>query len=100
MTDMHLKQAVQTILASFLEQRQTSDEDIAQDVYRTIRDEANLLLERESICNVFDSDPFGLMRPDEDDNEDDVKEKEKNSDMIERVKVRNIMMCIYIRWCF
>lgn len=87
MTDQHLKQAAQTILASFLKQRQSSNDDIAQDVYRTIRDEANLLLERESICNVLDSDPFGMTKPDADDDEDDVKEKTKNADMIGRVKV-------------
>lgn len=86
-----LKQAAQTILQTFLEKRQSSNEDIAQDVYRTIRDEANLLLERESICNVFDSDPFGITRPDEDDDEDETKEKEKNADMIKRVKVRPSM---------
>jgi hypothetical protein len=93
MTDQHLKQEAQTILASFLKQRQSSNDDIAQDVYRTIRDEANLLLERESICNVLDSDPFGMTKPDADDDEDDVKEKTKNADMIERVKVG---LCMYL----
>ena len=92
MTELRLKQAVQTILNSFLEQRQSSHADIPQDVYRTIRDEADLLLQRESICDVFDSDPFGLVKPDDDGDDDDdeetVKDKEKNADMIARVKVR------------
>ena len=88
MTDLRLKQAVQTILNSFLEQRQSSHADIPQDVYRTIRDEADLLLHRESICDVFDSDPFGLVKPDDDDDEEAVKDKEMNEDMIARVKVR------------
>lgn len=88
MSNPYLKQAVQTILNSFLEQRQSSHADIAQDVYRTIRDEADLLFQRESICDVFDSDPFGLVKPDDDDDEEAVKDKEKNADMIARVKVR------------
>lgn len=88
MTELRLKQAVQTILSSFLEKRQSSHADIPQDVYRTIRDEADLLLQRECICDVFDSDPFGLVKPDDDDDEETVKDKEKNADMIARVKVR------------
>ena len=88
MSDERLKEAVQTILSSFLEQRQSSHDDIAEDVYRSLRDEANLLLEREAIYNVFDSDPFGLVKPDDDADEDDVREKEKNNDMIARCKVR------------
>ena len=88
MVDLRLNEAVQSILQTFLEQRKSSNEDIAQDVYRAIRDEANLLLERESICNVFDSDPFGLTRPDEDDDKNDTKVKEKNADMLEQAKVR------------
>jgi hypothetical protein len=91
MSDLRLKQAVQTILASFLEQRQSIHDDIAQDIYRTIRDEASLLLERETICDVFSSDPFGLVKPDDDDTDDDVKKKEKNSDMIARVKASTVL---------
>ena len=58
-----LQQAVQSTLSSFLQQRLASDyADIAQDVYRTLRDEAHLLLERQLICDALDSDPFELMR--------------------------------------
>ena len=87
MTDMSLKQAVQTILSSFVGQRKSCHDDIAEDVYRTIRDEANSLLERELICNVFDSDPFGLIKT-ENKNDDDVEDRLKNVEMIARIKVR------------
>ncbi|KAL7475472.1 hypothetical protein ACHAW6_001382 [Cyclotella cf. meneghiniana] len=91
MPDLRLKQAVQSVLSSFLEQRRSTHDDIAQDVYRTFRDEANLLLERELIFNSFDSDPFGVMKMEGamdggDTNDHDRQEKKKNSDIIARVK--------------
>eukprot|EP00804_Cyclotella_cryptica_P019657 CCRYP_013993-RA/>CCRYP_013993-RA protein AED:0.03 eAED:0.03 QI:104/1/1/1/1/1/2/189/438 len=87
MPDLHLKQAVQSTLISFLEQRRSAHDDIAQDVFRTFRDEAALLLERELIFNCFDSDPFGMMKTDGGDaDNDDLEEKKKNTEIIARVK--------------
>lgn len=88
MSDERLNEAVQTTIDSFLKQRQSSNDDIAQDVYRALRDEANLLLEREAIYNVFDSDPFGLVKSDDEADDEDMKDKEKNADIIARCKVR------------
>ncbi|KAL7524770.1 hypothetical protein ACHAXR_000710, partial [Thalassiosira sp. AJA248-18] len=87
---------------------------IAQDVYRAIRDEAHLLLERQLVCDALDLDPFELMRvssagdaddiiggddgaggdDDADDNEgndkidndEELLEKKKNGEVIARVK--------------
>lgn len=105
----NLKLAVQSSLASFLSTRLTSNGDIAQDVYRTIRDEAHLLLERQLISDALDSDPFELMKMpspscDDDDDVDEEEEqnddddgsvlldKKKNREMIERFK--NMMSVI------
>ncbi len=109
----NLKLAVQSSIASFLSTRLTSNGDIAQDVYRTIRDEAHLLLERQLISDALDSDPFELMKMpssscDDDDNVDEEEEqnedddddddgsvlldKKKNREMIERFK--NMMSVI------
>jgi hypothetical protein len=89
MSDLHLKQAVQSTLSSFLEQRRSTHDDIAQDIYRALRDEANLQLERELICSSLDTDPFGLVRDvdGEEDSGEDADEKKKNAEMIARVKV-------------
>lgn len=94
----NLKQAVQSTLASFLSQRHSLHSDIAQDVFRTIRDESNLLLERQLIFDALDSDPFELMKVDggeegsggDDNNEmekDNLEEKRKNRVLIARIKV-------------
>lgn len=61
-TTSSLKDAVRTALSQLLEERKTSHDDISQDVYRAIRDEAQLLLERQKIADCLDSDPFGLMK--------------------------------------
>ena len=92
-----LKHAAKASLASFLSARLSSNGDIAQDVYRAIRDEAHLLLERQMISDALDSDPFELMRVSstdgsEGDDEDEVDEsvlldKKKNREMIDRFKV-------------
>jgi len=60
-----------------------SDEDISIDLIRSIRDEANLLYERERICEMMDSDPFECFK------EDEVKQE------IERAKVSflSIILC-------
>jgi len=97
----NLQKAVQSSLSAFLQQRLDSDGDIAQDVYRTLRDEANLLLERQLVCDALDTDPFELVRmsapaestPDDGDgetdgNEEELLEKKKNGEMIARFKVR------------
>jgi len=101
-----LQRAVQTALSSFLQERISEDVgDIAQDVYRAIRDEASLLLERQLICDALDSDPFRLMRVSSDQEEgeqfagddgtkeeeqdadaDELAEKKKNAEVIARVK--------------
>jgi len=95
----NLQKAVQSSLSAFLQQRLDSDGDIAQDVYRTLRDEANLLLERQLVCDALDTDPFELVRmsapaestPDDGDgetdgNEEELLEKKKNGEMIARFK--------------
>ena len=92
MPDLRLKQAVQSVLSSFVEERRSTHDDIAQDVYRIFRDEANLLLEREFIFDTLDSDPFGMMKMEGAKDggaasDDDVQEKKKNADIIARVKV-------------
>jgi hypothetical protein len=92
--------------------RLTSNGDIAQDVYRTIRDEAHLLLERQLISDALDSDPFELMKmtpsscdddnvdeeeeqQDDDDNNGSVLlDKKKNREMIERFKdMMSVISC-------
>ena len=100
----NLKLAVQSSLASFLSTRLVSNGDIAQDVYRAIRDEAHLLYERQLISDALDSDPFELMvssssssggdgadkvpeEQEQDDGSDVFLDKKKNREMIERFKV-------------
>ena len=92
-----LKLAVKTSLAKFLSARLSSNCDIAQDVYRAMRDEANLLLERQVVADALDSDPFELMKVsssvaennEEEEKIDDsvLRDKKKNRAMIERFKV-------------
>ena len=91
-----LKLAVKTSLANFLSERLSSGGDIAQDVYRAMRDEANLLLERQLVADALDSDPFELMKisssateGEEEEKIDDsvLRDKKKNRAMIERFKV-------------
>lgn len=81
-TTSSLKDAVRTALSQLLEERKTSHDDISQDVYRAIRDEAQLLLERQKIADCLDSDPFGLMKY-ESAGDDTVN----NKATVERVKV-------------
>lgn len=93
----NLKVAVQSSIASFLSTRLSSNGDIAQDVYRALRDEAHLLLERQLISDALDLDPFDLMRVsssgdgggvgDRVRDEEDLLDKKKNREMIERFKV-------------
>ena len=100
----NLQQAVQSTITTFLENRTSTNSDIAVDVYRTIRNEAHLLLERQLILDAFDADPFELMKvstaehddydsassdkdldevasdnEDEENNNDDILEKQKNT---------------------
>mmetsp|Transcript_42739 Transcript_42739/g.89651 ORF Transcript_42739/g.89651 Transcript_42739/m.89651 type:complete len:470 (+) Transcript_42739:285-1694(+) len=109
-TTTTLQSAVKTTLFTFLQQR-TSDDvgDIAQDIYRTLRDEASLLLERQLMCDALDTDPFDLTREvsvapggdtpsdgeegnimeddnGDDDGEADLLEKKKNRELITRFK--------------
>lgn len=106
-----LKLAARASLASFLSTRLSSNGDIAQDVYRAMRDEAHLLLERQMLSDALDSDPFELMRvssggaeneKEEEEVDDSVLlDKKKNRQMIERFKVSHHLccVCIYSR-CF
>ena len=92
-----LKHAAKASLASFLSTRLSSNGDIAQDVYRAMRDEAHLLLERQMILDALDSDPFELMRVSSGGSESEEEEievdesvlldKKKNREMIDRFKV-------------
>ncbi|KAL9178622.1 hypothetical protein ACHAXT_001960 [Thalassiosira profunda] len=98
-----LRDAVRSALSSLLQERQASHDDVAQDVYRALREEAHLMLERERACDALDADPFELTRAppaeadsvngndckgDEDEAQDaeDLREKQKNKEMIARVK--------------
>ena len=56
-----LQSAVQSTLSAFLHDRLSTNDDLHADVYRTIRDVANLLLEKQLVCEAFDKDPFELM---------------------------------------
>jgi hypothetical protein len=56
-----LQSAVQSTLSTFLKHRLSTNDDLHSDVYRTIRDVANLLLERQLVYEAFDKDPFELM---------------------------------------
>ena len=56
-----LQNAVQSTLAAFLQHRLSTNDDLHSDVYRTIRDVANLLLEKQLVCEAFDKDPFELI---------------------------------------
>ena len=92
-----LKLAAKASLAAFLSTRLSSNGDIAQDVYRAMRDEAHLLLERQMVSDALDSDPFELMRVSAGGAENEEEEvevddsvlldKKKNREMIERFKV-------------
>lgn len=59
---------------------------------------ANLLLEKQLVCDAFDRDPFELTsnrghstdsdeNDDDDDDDDGLLEKKKNAELIDRVKV-------------
>ena len=116
----NLQQSVQSTITTFLENRITANSDIAVDVYRAIRDEAQLLLERQLIFDTFDADPFELMKVSstaEDDgsassekdlnedevssdnkgekhNNDDIHEKQKNAKVIKRIKnILHVISC-------
>ena len=107
----NLQQAIQSTITTFLENRTSTNSDIAVDVYRTIRNEAHLLLERQMILDAFDADLFELMKvstaehddgassdrdldenqdisdsKDEEHNNDDILEKQKNTKVIQRIK--------------
>jgi len=99
-----LKLAAKASLASFLSTRLSSNGDIAQDVYRAMRDEAHLLLERQMVSDALDSDPFELMRVSAGGAENEEEEvevddsvlldKKKNREMIERFKnVMSVISC-------
>ena len=81
-TTSSLKDAVRSALSQLLEERKATHDDISLDVYRAIRDEAQLLLERQKIVDCLDSDPFGLMKY-----ESAGDDMMSNKATIERVKV-------------
>ena len=81
-TTSSLKDAVRTALSQLLEERKSTHDDISLDVYRAVRDEAQLLLERQKIADCLDSDPFGLMKY-----ESAGDDTLNNKATIERVKV-------------
>mmetsp|Transcript_19658 Transcript_19658/g.39557 ORF Transcript_19658/g.39557 Transcript_19658/m.39557 type:complete len:459 (+) Transcript_19658:71-1447(+) len=92
-----LKSAVHAAITNFLHNRLSSHGDIAADVYRTLRDEAGLLFERQLIFDALDSDPFELTKiapsehaekaGDDDEADDEVLlDKKRNAQVIARVK--------------
>lgn len=94
-----LKSAVHAAIANFLHNRLSNHGDLAADVYRTLRDEAGLLFERQLIFDALDSDPFELTKiapsehaqkaGDGDKADDEVLlDKKRNAEVIARVKVR------------
>ena len=117
--DDNLRGAAHAALSSFLDRRLTSHDDVtAADVYRTMRDVANLLYEGQAVRDMLDSDPFDLTRTrdeerdddddddddddggadeggadedDDDDDEENASEKKKNGKVIARVKVRRLI---------
>ena len=74
-----LQNAVQSTLATFLQHRLSTNDDLHSDVYRTIRDVANLLLEKQLVCEAFDKDPFELMSRRHDLEDDEVGHDDGNS---------------------
>ena len=98
--DNNLRGAAHAALSSFLDRHLSSHDDVtAADVYRTMRDVANLLYEGQAVRDVLDSDPFDLagtggggITPcegrDDDEDEDASEEKTKNGKAIARAKVR------------
>ena len=115
----NLQQAIQSTITTFLENRTSTNSDIAVDVYRTIRNEAHLLFERQMILDAFDADLFELMKvstaehddgassdrdldenqdisdsKDEEHNNDDILEKQKNTKVIQRIKnILHVISC-------
>ena len=82
----NLQQAVQSTITTFLENRTSTNSDIAVDVYRTIRNEAHLLLERQLILDAFDADPFELMKvstAEHDDDDSARSDKDLDKDQVE-----------------
>lgn len=114
--DDNLQQAVQSTLSTLLQNRLTDNCDIAQDVYRSMRDAAHLLLERQLTCDALDTDPFELMKIEVAENsgsegdddgdantedqecdgngeeDDDLLEKKKNREVIARAKVSGLFV--------
>lgn len=67
--------SVKAALNNFVSQK-TADGEIAIDVLRSIRDEAALLMERQTIWDTFDIDPLKFF-----DGDDDLRKQ------VERIKV-------------
>ena len=55
-----LKDSVQAAIASYVQARK--DTHTAVDVLRMIRDQANLLYERQMICDALDADPMEQLK--------------------------------------
>lgn len=61
-----LTTSVQKALHTFIKMKSSDDHGyIASDILRTIRDESTLMMECQTICDTFDSDPLHLYEDDD-----------------------------------
>ena len=61
-----LTRSVKDAISNFVSLKTSDDEGfIAIDVLRSIRDEATLMMEKQTICDTFDSDPLHLFDDDD-----------------------------------
>lgn len=73
-----LAESVKAAIGAFITQKTSEDSEIPIDILRTIRDEASLLMEKQTICDAFDCNALGFY---DDDENSDLKNQ------VERLKV-------------
>ena len=61
-----LTKSVRSAIHAFVSNKAADGEALPADVFRLIRDEASLLLERQLICDTLDADPYKICEDDED----------------------------------
>ena len=81
-----LTKSVKEAISNFVKVKTSDDEGcIAIDVLRSIRDEATLMMEYQTICDTFDSDPLHLF---DDDDQGIVRRQ------VSRLKVSLYIACV------